>query len=345
MSTPGSGVATAPGPRAVDLSDLPAGEPPRPVITVGEGLGLIRSEGVGTFAQIGQASVSTGGAEANVAIALARLGVPVTWMGRVGNDSLGRRVLRELRAEGVHTLGIVDEAATALMLKETPRPGRSKVTFYRTGSAGSRLSPADIDGLDIAGARLVHLTGILPALSAAARAAALHLLEAATTAGVAVSFDVNHRSRLWTIEEAAPVYRAIATRAHIVFGGLEELTMLVNGPVSDGEAGARHLAEAVRARGVPEVVVKLGAAGAGVLDADGWHRQDGEPVAVLDTVGAGDSFVAAYLATRLAGQAVGQALHAGVRAGAMACTYPGDWEGSPSSEELTAEQTREPVER
>lgn len=138
--------------------------PPR-VVTLGEALGVLRTASLGSLAQLDTLAVGTGGAEGNVAVGLARLGTPVTWLGRVGDDGLGRRVARELRAEGVDVVAIVDGGApTGLLLKETPVPGRTLVTYHRAGSAGSRLEPADLDGLDLAAGDILHLTGITPAL-------------------------------------------------------------------------------------------------------------------------------------------------------------------------------------
>ncbi len=99
-----------------------AQSPPR-VATFGESMALLSSSCLGSLALQPTLNLSTGGAEGNVAIGLARLGARVTWLGRIGNDSLGERVARDLRAENVETLAIVDdEAHTGLMLKERPAP-------------------------------------------------------------------------------------------------------------------------------------------------------------------------------------------------------------------------------
>ncbi len=95
-------------------------------------MALLSSSCPGSLALQPTLNLSTGGAEGNVAIGLARLGARVTWLGRIGNDSLGERVARDLRAENVETLAIVDdEAHTGLMLKERPAPDRITVTYYR----------------------------------------------------------------------------------------------------------------------------------------------------------------------------------------------------------------------
>jgi len=109
--------------------------------------------------------VGIGGAESNVAIGLARLGVQATWISRVGDDAFGALVTRELRGEGVTVTAHLDTAApTGLMVKEL-RGGKPWVRYYRNDSAASRLFPADVDASAIADARVQHLTGITPALA------------------------------------------------------------------------------------------------------------------------------------------------------------------------------------
>ena len=168
-----------------------------------------------------------GGAESNVAVGLQRLGVSTSWLGRVGDDPLGERITRALRGEGLDVRALVDTgAATGLMLKERPSAASTAVHYYRHGSAGSRLEPADLPAGWIEDADLLHVTGITPLLSATARAAVLDAVERARAAGVPVSFDVNYRSALAGPEVAGPILREIAERSTLVFGGVEELDLL-----------------------------------------------------------------------------------------------------------------------
>lgn len=309
------------------------------VVTIGEAIAVLRSRELGSIAHAPDLVIGTGGAEGNVAIGLARLGAPVTWLGRVGDDGLGQRVARELRAEGVDTVAIVDGTApTALLLKETPAAGRTRISYYRAGSAGSRLAPADLSALALTPDDILHVTGITPALSATARDAVEHALDLADAAGAAVSFDVNHRSRLWPAVEASPVYRAIASRATIVFAGDDEARMLVPELAidADADAAAHDLAAAIAALGPREVIIKRGAAGASALVDGTRHDVAAVEVSVVDTVGAGDAFVAGYLAERLAGRDVAGRLATAALVGALVCTHAGDWEGLPTRADLAA---------
>lgn len=304
----------------------------RPIVTLGETMGLLRTTELGSLAQLQELRAGIGGAESNVAIGLARLGIPVTWLGRVGDDALGRRIVRELRAEGVTTEAVVDaEAPTGVMLKEQPAPGRSVVQYYRTGSAGSRLTPTDLDALDIEQSALLHITGITAALSEQARATVHAAAARAAAAGVPISFDVNHRSRLWRDEAWRAEYLALARHADIVFAGEDEAALLAPGLREPAE-----LAAAIAELGPRTVVIKRGAAGAAALDAGTWYEQSAVPITPVDTVGAGDAFVAGWLAEWHRDASPAGRLAVAVRAGAHACLHPGDWEGLPFRRELLA---------
>ena len=129
------------------MSDVSCGsERARTVVTLGETMALISSDTPGPLQHSRAITLGIGGSESNVAIALRRLGTDVTWIGRVGDDSLGDLVLREIGAEGVRVVGIRDpDAPTGLMVKERRTRQESRVWYYRRGNAGSRLSVADID--------------------------------------------------------------------------------------------------------------------------------------------------------------------------------------------------------
>jgi 2-dehydro-3-deoxygluconokinase len=312
------------------------------VVTLGETMALLRAEDGGSLAQVERLRIGIGGAESNVAVGLARLGCDVTWLGRVGADGFGDRVTRELRGEGVDVVAVVDAGApTGLMIKEHATTDSTRpVVYYRTGSAGSRLSADDLDVLGIPDAALLHVTGITPALSESARDAVLRAIGMATDDGVAVSFDVNHRASLWTGRDPLETYRAIASRSTIVFAGLDEARLLVG-----DELDAPAAAEAIAALGPSQVVIKLGPDGCTALIDSERFDVPAMAVQVVDTVGAGDAFVAGYLAELLAGASSAVRLETAVRAGAFACLGPGDWESYPHRRELAMLDAGDPVQR
>ncbi|MFC4000240.1 sugar kinase [Prauserella oleivorans] len=289
------------------------------IVTLGETMVSLRADGLLRLGTSFRSSIA--GAESNVAIGLSRLGHPVRWLGRVGADEAGELVLRTLRAEGVDVSTVERDgtAPTGLILFEQRLPDVTRVQYYRSGAAGSRLSAADVVlGADI---RLLHLTGITPALGDGPRAAVERAVALAREQGATVSFDVNHRGRLWSAADAAPVLTPLARRADVVIGSANELDLV--GGVS-----------ALLAAGVREVVTKLGADGAAVTTADGEQRGPGHQVPVVDSVGAGDAFTAGYLSALLDGLGLAERLARGNRAGAFAVATAGDWEGLPTRAEL-----------
>ncbi|MEZ3159198.1 sugar kinase [Microbacterium sp. BWT-B31] len=309
------------------------------LITLGETMGLFRATDLGSLAHQSGFRLAIGGAESNVAIGVSRLGGRATWIGRVGSDGLGERVTRELRAESVDVRAIIDHGArTGMMLKERPVADFTRVSYYRSGSAGSRLQPSDLDAQLIAGADVLHVTGITPALSRSAAATVRLAIEIALSEGVPISFDVNHRASLWgPDEDAARIYREIATQATIVFAGADEASLLV------GAGSPDDLALRIAELGASQVLIKMGEDGC-------VARLDGTPMTVpavsvrpLDTVGAGDAFVAGYLAEYLAGAPVKVRLDTAVRAGAFACLGPGDWESNPRRADLDLLNSSDPV--
>lgn len=310
------------------------------VLTFGETMALMRADQVGPLAHASTMSLGIGGSESNVAIGLQRLGVQSVWCGRVGADSLGQLVEREIRAEGVDVRAAVDPTApTGLMIKERRTPATQRVSYYRAGSAGSRIAPTDVDELLISQAALLHVSGITPALSRQAESTIRYAIAAAKAAGVPVSFDLNFRGNLWSREGAAEIYRDIIPLADIVFAGDDEAAIAV------GAGEPEDLARRLAGLGPSQAVIKLGADGALALIDGQVFCQEAVSVEAVDTVGAGDAFVAGYLAEYVVGRAPKERLRTAAATGAFACLVPGDWEGFPRRHELTLLDTKEPVSR
>ncbi|TWH20389.1 sugar kinase [Prauserella rugosa] len=304
------------------------------VLTFGETMGLITGGRIGSLAHVSEAHVGIGGAETNVAVSLSRLGVPVTWVGRVGDDALGKRVVREVRGEGVDVRPTVDpDAPTGLMLKELTGPGTSRVYYYRAGSAGSRFTAADVPAGLVEDSALIHLTGITPLLSDTAREACRLLVRRAKDAGVRVSVDVNYRSALAPVDVAAKVLGELVAEADVVFGSPEELAYVVPGG-AELSASPDELAAALDPSGEREIVVKRGGDGASAYAGGAVVHAPGHRVEVVDTVGAGDAFVAGYLSGQVRGWSVADKLARANACGAVLCTVPGDWEAAPTPEDL-----------
>jgi 2-dehydro-3-deoxygluconokinase len=284
-----------------------------PLLALGETMALLTAAEVGRLRHASALTLGVAGAESNVAIGARRLGCPAAWVGRVGDDELGELVISRIRAEGVDVGGVVRDpgAPTSLMLKERRTADMVRVLYYRRNGPGSRLEPGDLDPARVAAAGMLHVTGITPALGHSARAAVDHAVELARAAGVPVSFDVNYRSALWPPEEAAAVCRDLAARADIVFAGDDEAELLgLEGDPADLARGLAALAGG-------HAVVKLGDRGA-VAAVDGQaHAVEPVRVRAVDPVGAGDAFVAGYLAETLAGRPVPERLATAAACGAF----------------------------
>jgi 2-dehydro-3-deoxygluconokinase len=295
------------------------------IFTFGETMGLVAADGIGPLEYARGFSFGIGGAESNVAIGVARLGGSATWLGRVGRDATGDLIARRLVAEGVTAQVVRDDSFTGLMVRHRRTGALTHVDYHRAGSAGSHLSPTDLPAAF--DADILHVTGITPALSSSARATVFQAVEQARTQGVTVSVDVNYRAKLWSRFDAAPVLRDLVSRADIAFAGPDEAALFLGD--DEPVAGLAGL-------GPAEVVVKDGARGCAALIEGQRYAVPALPATVVDPVGAGDAFVAAYLADRVAGAAPAARLTTAIAAGAFAVTVPGDCEGLPRRADLIA---------
>jgi 2-dehydro-3-deoxygluconokinase len=317
------------------------------VVTLGECMAAFVALERGPMAEAATWKRTVAGAEANVAVGLVRLGHEVAFVGRVGDDGLGRAIVRHLRGEGVDVSRLVVDggAATGVMFRDLRDVGAAEVVYWRRGSAGSRISNDDVDaaaGL-LAGSRWLHVTGITPAISQTARSAVERAIEHARAGGVRVSLDLNIRRRVWPEAEAAPVLGGLVGRVDLVLGSLDEMAV-VGGLAPTLEAGAgieeAAAAGAVIRLGPSSAVVKLGPRGAleAHLDERGalvtQHRAAFAVGHVADAVGAGDAFAAGYLAAILEGRTIGEALETGNACGASAIASLGDQAGLPTRPEL-----------
>jgi 2-dehydro-3-deoxygluconokinase len=301
----------------------------RGVVTLGETMALLWPPEVGLLRHSPSLRLGIAGAESNLAVGVVRLGVPATWLGRVGDDEFGQLVTMTLRGQGVATTAIVDPVApTGLMVKERRTARATRVLYYRAGSAGSRLCPADLEPDVIAAGAVLHVTGITTALSGTAREAVFAAVDIARSAGVAVSVDLNYRSALWSPAEARPVLRDLVRRADIVLATEEEARLVVDG------ADARTLISGLSGLGPAQVLVKQGGAGSTSAIDGHLRRTAARVVDVVDPVGAGDAFGAGYLSGVCRGLPADQRLELATAAGAFAVTVPGDWEGLPSTADL-----------
>lgn len=286
------------------------------VYLLGEALGIVSTDGGRHSAQ---SRLDIAGAEFNVAVGLARLGHSPAWLGVLGADELGGRITDTLRGEGVDVSGCAIDAAapTGLLLKETLIGQITRVTYYRTGSAGSRLGPAHLPPGALHEVKILHITGITPALSRSAHRAVQKAITQARAAGAVVSFDINYRARLWpSPQTAATILTGLAKQADVVFASEDELDLISS------------------VLPVPELVITRGGRGSTAQIDSTTYDMPAMNVSVVDTVGAGDAFVAGYLSAHLDGLPPQERLHRGSILGAFAVNSHSDWQGLPRRADL-----------
>lgn len=309
------------------MSELPADHPE--LVTMGETMALLTHRHTTPLRHAQSLELSIGGSESNVAIGAARLGVITAWAGRVGDDELGRMVLRELRAEGVHPLASVDTARpTAIMLKAHRTSRSTHVTYYRSGSAGSALGPHDVNADVLKHAKVFHTSAITPALSPTAMEAVHKSIEICRSADTLVSVDLNFRRALWTEHEARDEFRFLASKADVVFATEAEAQIACR--AKDVTSMVQELASL----GGGSAVLKRGEFGAVACIQGQVHVVEAVPVLAVDSVGAGDAFAAGFLAALIRGRGTDEALRWAAMMGAWSVATNGDWQGLPILSEL-----------
>ena len=283
--------------------------------------------------------VDHAGAESNTCVGLARLGLRVAWVSRLGDDAAGDRILDALTSEGVDTRWVRRDPLrlTGVMLKDTA----AGVRYYRSGSAASAMSPDLLDGVPVRQARAVLVTGVTALIGATAHAAGLALLEAGHGLRIV---DPNLRHGLWGSDRRAELVLPFIERCNLLLSGaseLEEILTGAGGAGGSGESGgsgrsrgaggadaAEALARRATAHGPREVVVRS-ATTIGALAGGSWTELAIARGAVVDPIGAGDAFNAGYIAARLRGERVEAALRAGIHCGTAVTTVMSDTAGFP----------------
>lgn len=307
------------------------------VVTFGEAMMMLVADQPGPLEEAMVFHKRTAGAETNVAIGLARLGLKAGWASRLGADSMARYLLAELQREGVDCSRVVCDAQqrTGMLFKGRVTDGSDPpVEYHRKGSAASQMQPADIDEAWLRGARHLHSTGVFAAISDSCFEVSRKTMRLMREAGRTVSFDTNLRPSLWS---SAALMRQrvneLAFAADWVFPGLDEGRQLT------GETTPEAIAAFYRSHGARLVAVKLGAEGVYFDGTEGQGYVPGCPVSqVVDTVGAGDGFAVGVISGLLEGRPVRDALRRGAWIGARAVQVLGDTEGLPTRDELVKEE-------
>lgn len=284
-----------------------------------------------------------GGAELNVAIGVQRLGHSVDYISRVGTDPLGDYVIKTILGHRVGTqyISTDQEAWTGHQLKQLVTTGDPLTFNYRKNSAAAHLKPEVINKVDLTDVKIAHMSGIFPAISETADASFRTLLKRLIDNDILINFDPNLRPSLWESEsKMRTTINELAGFADIVMPGVEEGKILMGS--DDPEKIADFYLTGVRTK---TVIVKIGSKGAFVKTSAGdSYVVDGFKVAnVVDTVGAGDGFALGVITALLENQSMASAVRRGNAVGALQVQTPGDNDGYPTPEKLSAFYTQEGV--
>lgn len=288
--------------------------------------------------------VHTGGAEANVAVSLARMGHRARMVGLVADNALGESATGELRRHGVDTQAVGKAEGRMGLYFLTPgaiqRP--SEVLYDRADSAFAQHGGGEHDWKALLqGADWLHVSGVSPALGQLAADRTLQAMRAARTAGVKVSFDGNFRPKLWESwqGDAAGILRAIMAEADLMFASHRDIQVVLGRAFSQETSHARFLTGAEAAFSAFPHLQRMAATqrvqhsvdhhSLSAIDA----RRDGsshitpvyELTSIVDRIGTGDAFAAGVLHGAITGMDDAQGLHFGLAAACLKHSLPGDF--------------------
>ncbi|AWK51792.1 2-keto-3-deoxygluconate kinase [Clostridium beijerinckii] len=296
------------------------------VITIGDGMIAMCPKEKGPIIFSNTFEKKIGGAELNVVIGCARLGLKSGWISRLGNDDFGKYILKTVRGDGVDVseVKLVDGYPTSVYFKEVLSDGSSRSFYYREKSPTSTMNSEELNEEYFKNSKILHITGVFPSIIKNNQGIILEAVKLAKKHNLIVSFDPNIRLKMWTKEEAKSFIEKVLPDVDILLIGDEEIEILL------GETTIEDAIKTFHNYGIEKVVVKKGSKGA--IGSDGKNLYDVaaiKPKAVVDTVGAGDGFAAGFLTSLLKGETLENCIRFGNAVGSLVVGVEGDNEGLP----------------
>ena len=317
------------------------------VVTFGEIMLRLSPPGFDRFFQSPTLSATFGGGEANVAASLAHFGIDSYYVTRLPKHEIGEAAVRALRAEGVNTSFILrgGDRIGMYFVEAGASQRASTVVYDRAHSAISELEPGTVDWAKVfQGAAWFHVTGITPALGAAAAACTREAIEAARGAGAKVSVDLNFRKKLWSESQAQQVMRPLMRNVDLVVANEEDIQSVLglevpNTDVTSGHLnfeGYKRVAQQLSKEFGPSLVAITLRESVSASD-NGWSaalwdntsgqfiRSQRYDIRLIDRIGGGDSFAAGMIYGLISGRDPEASLRFAVAASALKQTIPGDF--------------------
>ena len=336
------------------------------LITFGEAMVRLVSPDFMRLEQATSLSISVGGAELNVAANASQLGLRTAWVSRLVDNWSGRLLRNKGQELGVNMSHIVWVPFDGIGLERNgfyhlemgAGPRASSVTYDRGHSAISKIQPGEVDwGMILSGAQWFHLSGITPALSESAAAVVKEALQAARSAGVKTSYDLNYRSKLWSPEQAQAANREMMEYICVLIGNEEDFEKALGFEAKGTtESFSKLDPDSYKevAQRVSDAFPNIEMIGTTLRDAKtGWLNDwrtllfDGndfylsriyENLELVDRVGGGDSFSAGLIYSILNGKSPQEAVDFGGGYSALAHTFPGDFNWATAEEAEKAMQ-------
>ena len=301
------------------------------VITIGDGMIAMCPKEKGPIIFSNTFERKIGGAELNVAIGCARLGLNAGWISRLGNDEFGKYILKTVRGEGVDIseVKLVDGYQTSVYFREVLANGESRSFYYREKSPTSTMKINSLNEEYFKSTKILHITGVFPSINDNNKKILLESIKIAKKYNLLISFDPNIRLKMWSKEESREFISKFLSFVDILLIGDEEISILLD------ESDINEAIKKFHKLGIGKVVVKRGAKGAIGSDGINCYDVDGiKPKALIDTVGAGDGFAAGFLSASLKGLSFENSIQFANAVGSLVVGVEGDNEGLPYYEDV-----------
>ena len=303
------------------------------ILTVGEAMGLFVANEEGNLENVNEYTRYTAGAEMNVAIGTARLGLETCYVTQFGCDPIGRYIKSTIENENINSqyITFTEDYMTGMQFKEKVSEGDPQVVSFRKNSAATKITQENVKDINFEEFSHIHLSGIFLALSENTEKVSHYFAEEGKKNGALVTFDPNLRPKLWKSEEVMiETINKLAAKADIVLPGISE------GKILTGYSKEEEIAEFYLNLGAKAVVVKLGEAGAYIKgkEQEGAYVEGYRVEEIIDTVGAGDGFAVGVITALAEGLTLEEAAKRGNAVGAIQLMSPSDNEGLPTKEQL-----------